>query len=87
MERQLSLAAVGALFGVSHAMVSRWERGQEPDADGIVRGKPIPRELVPFMTRWLQTGEAPSAEELAARTTARAGVNRLTGKPQKPVTV
>ena len=46
--------------------------------------KPIPAELVPLIQRWVQDGTPPSAEALAARTCARAGVNPITGKPRKP---
>jgi tetratricopeptide (TPR) repeat protein len=81
--RGLSLAAVGALFGVSHVMVSRWETGPEPDDTGTVRGRPIPSELEPLLRRWIETGAAPAPEDLAARTTTRPGVNRETGKPRK----
>ncbi len=81
--RGLSLAAVGALFGVSHVTVSRWETGPEPDHTGTVRGKPIPAELEPLLRRWIETGAAPTPEDLAARTTARSGVNPETGKPWK----
>jgi tetratricopeptide (TPR) repeat protein len=66
--RGLTLAAVGALFGVSHATVSQWESGPEPDARGHVRGKPIPSALRPLLERWIATGEAPTAEELAVHT-------------------
>jgi predicted ATPase/transcriptional regulator with XRE-family HTH domain len=81
--RGLSLAAVGALFGVSHVIVSRWEAGPEPDHTGMVRGRPIPVEVAPLLQRWIETGAAPAPEELAARTTARSGVNSETGKPWK----
>jgi tetratricopeptide (TPR) repeat protein len=81
--RGLSLAAVGTLFGVSHVMVSRWEAGPEPDDTGTVRGRPIPAELEPLLQRWIETGAAPAPEDLAARTTARPGVNLGTGKPRK----
>ena len=43
--RGLTLAAVGTLFAVSHATVSQWESGPEPDARGPARGKPIPSAL------------------------------------------
>jgi tetratricopeptide (TPR) repeat protein len=83
----LSLAAVGALFGVSHVIVSRWEAGPEPDHTGTVRGRPIPSEVVPLLQRWIETGAPPSAEDLAARRTARPGVHPATGKPWKPAGV
>jgi predicted ATPase/transcriptional regulator with XRE-family HTH domain len=85
--RGLSLAAVGALFGVSHVTVSRWEAGMEPDRTGTVRGKPIPSELVPLVRRWIEAGATPAPEDLAARTTARSGVNPQTGKPWKRATL
>ena len=73
LERKLSLAEVGRLFGVSHAAVSTWETGTEPDMEGKVHGKPIPAELVPLVLRWVETGEAPSPSELAARKNTRGG--------------
>lgn len=63
LDRGLSLAQVGALFRVSKMAVSTWERGE----------KPIPTELVPLIRRWTDTGEAPTADELAARKTRRLG--------------
>lgn len=66
-QRGLTQAAVGTLFGVSQAAVAFWEAGTEPDEDGKVRGKPIAEDLVPLVVRWVETGEAPTADELAAR--------------------
>jgi len=86
LERGLSLAETGKLFGVSHAALSKWETGTEPDEeDGRVRGKPIPAELVPLVLRWVETGEAPAEENLAARKTRRSGV-RKPGLSTYPVT-
>lgn len=70
-ELGLSQGGVGALFGVSQKTVSKWENGPEPDEEGKVRGKPIPLEVVPLLQRWVETGEAPSKEELEARKTSR----------------
>lgn len=81
--RGLSLAAVGALFGVSHVTISRWEAGPEPDHSGRVHGRPAPSELVPLLDRWIETGVTPTAQELGSRRSARPGVNRETGKPWK----
>jgi hypothetical protein len=85
--RGLSLAAVGALFGVSHVAVSRWETGPEPDHTGTVRGRPIHADLAPLLRRWIESGAAPTAAELAARTSVRPGVHAATGKPRKPTAV
>ena len=76
MERKLSLQAVGDLFGVSKMAVSQWVRGVEPDEEGKVRGKLIPKELAPLLSRWIETGEEPSKDELAARKTRRKGVKK-----------
>lgn len=73
LERGLSQAAVGHLFGVSHRAVGGWEIGPEPDEHGKVRGKPIPRELVPLMERWIVGGPPPTVEELRGRKTSRTG--------------
>ncbi len=81
--RGLSLAAVGALFGVSHVTVSRWETGAEPGHTGTAHGRPIPADLMPLLRRWIEGGAAPTAAELAARTRDRPGVHAATGKPWK----
>jgi hypothetical protein len=73
LQRELSLAAVGEIFGVSPVMVYKWEQGSEPDEDGKVLGKPIAAELVPLILRWVDSEEMPTAEELARRKTARKG--------------
>jgi len=80
LERGLSLREAGDLFGVSKGAVSQWETGPEPDPDGRVRGKPIPSELVSLVRRWVESGEAPKAEDLAARKTRRSGGNSRTRK-------
>jgi len=80
-ERGLRQEDVAALFVVSKMTVSKWEEGTKPDEDGKARGKPIPGELAPLVTRWVETGEPPRPEELAARRTRRQGVNPETGKP------
>jgi len=74
LDRGLSMEKLGKLFGVSQPMVWKWETGPEPDEDGKARGRPLPPELVPFVERWVETGEPPSEEELAARKTRRPGV-------------
>lgn len=73
-ERDLTLQAVGDLFGVSKQAVSLWSKGTEPNPEtGAVSGKPIPAELRPLVERWVTTGEPPTPDELAARRTRRSG--------------
>ncbi len=72
LDRGLTLADVGELFGVTKMSVSRWEYGPEPDEEGKVHGKPIPKSMAPLIERWVKTGRAPSPEELAARKNHRA---------------
>ncbi len=84
-DRGLSLAAVGAMFGVSHATVSKWEAGPASHGDGKVHRQDVPRELIPLVQRWIAGGEPPTTEEIGARITARSGVNAGTGKPWKGV--
>lgn len=55
--REVSGAALGALFGVTKMTVSRWLRGE----------KPIPEDTVHLLVRWVESGTAPTADELAAR--------------------
>ena len=76
LERKLALAHVAGLFGVTRQALSTWELGPKADNRGRIRGKPIPRELVPLVWRWVETGVLPSQEELAARRTARTGVGK-----------
>ena len=78
-DRKLSQADVGELFGVSQRTVGLWEAGPDLDEKGRPKGKPIPAELVPLLLRWVETEEAPTAEELASRKTRRAGVQKEEG--------
>ena len=72
-KRNLSQAQVAVLFGVSKMALSNWETEK----------KPIPAELEGLLLRWVETGQAPTAEELASRRNRRTGVNPRTGKPWK----
>lgn len=55
--RKVSGAALASLFGVSKMTVSYWITGK----------KPIAEDAVPLLVRWIESGTAPTAEELAAR--------------------
>jgi hypothetical protein len=79
-QRQLSQVAVGAIFEVSQRTVDYWEKGIEPDEQGKVRGRPIPTEMVPFIQRWIETGAAPSKDELALRRTTRRRTKKATSR-------
>ena len=84
-DRKLSQGAVGKLFGVSKMMVSLWEAGPRIDEEtGRAKGKTIPPELVPLVARWVESGEAPTAEELANRETRQAGVKKAQKPPPEP---
>jgi len=72
-ELKLSQAVVGKYFGVSQVKISHWEAGTEPDAHGKVKGKPISRELIPLVERWLELDIIPSKDELATRKNYRSG--------------
>ena len=74
---------MGALFGVSHATVSKWEAGPASQGNGKAHGQDVPREFIPLLQRWITGGEPPTTEELGARITARSVVNAGTGKPWK----
>jgi len=72
MERRgLRQKDLAAMFGVSPPVITYWLKGTEPGEDGRVRGKTIPEDVALLIVRWVETGEAPSAEELAARKTKR----------------
>jgi DNA-binding XRE family transcriptional regulator len=72
-ELKLSQAVVGKYFGISQVKISQWEAGTEPDAQGNIKGKPISRELIPLVERWVELDIIPSKEELASRTNYRSG--------------
>jgi len=55
--RQVSGAVLADLLDVSKMTISRWLRGK----------KPIAEDAVPLLVRWIESGTAPTAEELAAR--------------------
>jgi len=53
--RGLTQAQAAALFGVVRETLSRWERAT----------KPVPDHLVEVIARWVETGEAPTEDDLA----------------------
>ena len=55
--RKVSGAVLAASFGVTKMTVSRWLRGE----------KPIAEDAVPLLVRWIESGTAPTVEELSAR--------------------
>lgn len=74
VERELKLEDVGRLFGVSKMTVSNWERGPELDPEtGKRKGKPIPSNIAPLLVRWIETGTAPTPEELSHRKKIKTG--------------
>ncbi len=73
LKRGLSQTEVGGIFGVSQRSVSHWEARLEPQGDERSRGKPIPRDLAPLILLWIESGVAPTDQELAARKTSRPG--------------
>lgn len=84
MERRgLRQKDLAPLFGVSAPTVTYWLKGTSPDPeDGVVRGKPIPEDVAPLITRWVETGEAPTAEELAAIRQKRGQRRQGPGRPR-----
>ena len=61
-KRGLRQKDVATLFGVSAVAVTYWVKGQNSHG----RKKLIPDRLAPLLIRWIETGEAPTPEELAA---------------------
>jgi hypothetical protein len=61
-KRGLRQKDVAALFGVSAPVVTYWLQGE--DSKG--KRKLIPKRLAPLVVRWVETGEAPTPEELAS---------------------
>lgn len=74
LDRGLSQAAVGKLFGVSQKAIALWEIGPVPDEDGTVRGRPIPSTRVPLLERWLMGGPPPTPEEIASQRAGEGGL-------------
>jgi DNA-binding XRE family transcriptional regulator len=52
--RKLKQADIGAVFGVSQAMVAKWERGTDPIRPG----------LVPLLEKWIEDETNPTREQL-----------------------
>jgi transcriptional regulator with XRE-family HTH domain len=80
-ERKLKRKDLARIFGVSCAAVTYWLNGLKLGEDPK-DAKPIPGDLAILMVRWLETGQEPTPQELAAlpsrsrtprgRTTSRA---------------
>lgn len=62
-ERGLSQKELGRLFGVDRSRVARWTKNPSPESG--MKGEPVPAYLAPLVLRWVETGEAPTPEELA----------------------
>jgi DNA-binding transcriptional regulator YiaG len=77
--RNLTQKAVGLIFGVSTRTIQNWEAYTKDDLGKIVKGRPIPRELVHLVERWLEEKTAPTREELSALK------NRRPGRAQEPL--
>lgn len=82
-EKKLSQAAVGRIFGFSRITANYWEKGTEPGEDGKVRGKPIPADVAPLIIHWVETGTAPTAEELAVISAKRGKRRKGSGRRRK----
>ena len=65
VQRKTSQRQAARLFGVSQQAVNTWVTGK----------KPVPGELVPYVSRWIATGQPPAKAELARRKTRRSGRN------------
>jgi DNA-binding transcriptional regulator YiaG len=63
LQRSISQGGAATIFGVTRQALAAWEN----------ESKKIPAELSPWVERWIKTGDAPSPEELASRTTSRKG--------------
>jgi len=62
-KRGLSQKELGRLFGVDRSRVARWTKNPSPESG--MKGEPVPAYLAPLVLRWVETGEAPTPEELA----------------------
>jgi hypothetical protein len=65
VDRKLKRTDLARIFGVSCAAVTHWLKGLKVGEDSK-GAKPIPGDLAILMVRWLETGQEPTPEELAA---------------------
>lgn len=71
--RGLTQKEFGIIFGVSAQTVKLWETYTKGELGKIVKGRPIPRELVPLVERWIREKTVPTLEELSALKSRRSG--------------
>lgn len=71
--RNLTQKELGLIFGVSDRTVKKWEAYTHGELGKVIKGRPIPRELVPLVERWIKDKHAPTAEELASLKSRRPG--------------
>lgn len=64
-KRGLKRSDFARIFGVSKMAVSHWLHGLK-DGEDPANAKRIAPDLVPFIMRWIETGQEPSADELAS---------------------
>jgi len=82
-ERKWSQTAVGKLFGVSRRMVDYWEKGAETTESGRPQGRPIPKDVARLVQGWVETGTAPTAEEMTNILSRRKKKHGGKGLPRK----
>jgi hypothetical protein len=71
--RGLTQKQLGALFGVSDRTVKFWENFKRDDLGEITKGRPIPKQIIPFLERWLKDGTPPTKEEMNSFISRRKG--------------
>ena len=63
--RKLKRTDLARIFGVTPGAVTRWLYGMKLGEDQA-KAKPIPADLGSLMVRWLESGQEPTPDELAA---------------------
>jgi hypothetical protein len=79
--RKLRQKDLAALFQVTPPIITRWLKGTEAPQSGDALGSPIPEDLAPLVLRWVETGETPSIDDMAAVTARRRKKPGGSGRP------
>lgn len=71
--RRLTQKEVGEIFGVSERTVKFWEAYERDEFGKTTKGRPIPKQIIPLLERWLREEIPPTKEELETLTKRRTG--------------
>jgi hypothetical protein len=74
--RRLTQKQVGEIFGVSAQTIKLWETYERDELGKGTKGRPIPKQIIPLLERWLRERIAPTKEELEVLEKRRPGKRR-----------